>query len=131
MITKTDQEITVTGKYKISLGVETEVLHPYQSGLEIEVKLVLWLMTTKNAVEIWGGVVCYIMMATKTDQEIIVSRKYESGLEIEGWTHVGCMVQSTATALAETEVTRFVSDEKWGGNTATECMSQKAQHGDV
>ena len=83
MITKTDQEITVTGKYKISLGVETEVLHPYQSGLEIEVKLVLWLMTTKNAVEIWGGVVCYIMMATKTDQEIIVSRKYKSGLETE------------------------------------------------
>ena len=97
---------------KIHLGVETEVSI---------------FMTGGNR----GGNPSSCCMSTKNDQEIIVSRKYESGVEIEGWTHVGCMVQSTATALAETEVTRFVSDEKWGGNTATECMSQKAQHGDV
>ena len=118
MITKTDQEITVTGKYKISLGVETEVLHPYQSGLEIEVKLVLWLMTTKNAVEIWGGCCTLYYGMTKTDQEIIVSRKYESGVEIEGMGNYYCMTTKNAV-------------EKWGGNTATECMATKNAHGDV
>jgi|LWDU01.1.fsa_nt_gi hypothetical protein len=108
----------MTNNYKIHLRVETEVLHPYESGVEIGVKWVLWLMTTKNAVEIGGGVVCYIMMATKTDQEIIVSRKYESGVEIVGMGNYYCMTTKNAVEIG-------------GGNTATDCMSQKAQHGDV
>ena len=51
MATKTDQEIIVSRKHK--------------SGLEIGVKLKTRLMTTKNAVEVWGGVVCYLVMTTK------------------------------------------------------------------
>ena len=48
MATKTDQEIIVSRKHK--------------SGLEIGVKLKTRLMTTKNAVGVWGGgVVCLIV----------------------------------------------------------------------
>ena len=118
MITKTDQEITVTGKYKISLGVEIEVLHPYEFGVEIECMGNYYCMATKNAVEIWGGYCTLYYGMTKTDQEIIVSRKYESGVEIEGFAHYYCMATKNAV-------------EKWGGNSATKCMATKSAHGDV
>ena len=36
---------------------------------------------------------------TKTDQEIIVSRKYESGVEIEGFAHYYCMTTKNAVEI--------------------------------
>ena len=47
-----------------------------------------------------------------------VLRLYQSGVEMQGMEHYGCM----------TTKTRF---EKWGGNPTTECMSQNTAHGDV
>ena len=45
--------------------METEVLHPYEFGVEIEGMGNYYCMTTKNAVEIWGGNTATKCMATK------------------------------------------------------------------
>ena len=107
----------MTNNYKIHLGVETEVPRFMTGGNTGEFQDIC-CMTTKNAVEIWGGYCTLYYGMTKTDQEIIVSRKYESGVEIEGFAHYYCMATKNAV-------------EKWGGNSATKCMATKSAHGDV
>ena len=51
---KTDQEIIVSRKHKS--GLEIEVLRLYQSGLEMQGFEHYGYMTTKNALEIEGGI---------------------------------------------------------------------------
>ena len=60
---KTDQEIIVSRKHKS--GLEIEVLRLYVSGVEMQGFEHYGCMTTKNAVEIWGGVVRILLMTTK------------------------------------------------------------------
>ena len=60
---KTDQEIIVSRKHKS--GLEIEVLRLYQSGVEMQGMGYYGCMTTKNAVGVWGGAVCYLVMTTK------------------------------------------------------------------
>ena len=50
----------MTNNYKIHLGVETEVPRFMTGGNTGEFQDIC-CMTTKNAVEIWGGAVRYIM----------------------------------------------------------------------